>query len=94
MTVARNTFILQDLVEELRVLFSGSMGSKIVDFEVDTTRIDKSAFGNGDRLLLLGDDVKIRRIAINLLSNVRVLKELKNSWLTLDRLSSTQPKER
>lgn len=66
----RSTFVLQDIVEELRTLFSGSMGTKDVAFEVDTSLIDKSAFGSGDRLLLLGDDAKIRKIAINLLSNV------------------------
>lgn len=73
MAVTRNAFILQDLVEDIQTLFLGSMGSKGLEFEVDTSMIDKSAFGSGDRLLLLGDDVKMRRIAINLLSNVRTV---------------------
>jgi signal transduction histidine kinase len=68
-TIARNTFILQDLVNELEILFSESMAKEGVDFEVNTSGIDKSAFGDGSRLMLLGDDSKIRRIAINMLSN-------------------------
>jgi K+-sensing histidine kinase KdpD len=67
--IARNAFVLQDLVDELETLFSESMAKEGVEFEVDTSGIDKSAFGDGSRLMLLGDDSKIRRIAINMLSN-------------------------
>ena len=66
----RNAFILQDLVEELETLFSESMGKECVDFEVDMSGINRSAFGDGTRLVLHGDGSKIRRIAINMLSNV------------------------
>jgi signal transduction histidine kinase len=69
-SVSRNTFILQDLVGELETLFSGSMSKEGVKFVVDTSGVDKSAFGDGSKLVLLGDDRKIRRIAINMLSNV------------------------
>lgn len=68
--VARNTFILQDLVEELVTLFSESMSKDGVEFEVDISGIGRSAFGEGTRLMLLGDDAKIRRIVVNMLSNV------------------------
>jgi signal transduction histidine kinase len=70
--ISRRTFILQDLVEELGILFSESMAKEGVKFEIDTSKIDKSAFGDGTRLMLLADDSKIRRIAINMLSNVSV----------------------
>ena len=69
--VIRNTFILQDMVTELVTLFSESMAKDGVEFDVDISGIDKSAFGDGSRLMLLGDDAKIRRIVINMLSNVR-----------------------
>ncbi|KAF8248261.1 hypothetical protein K440DRAFT_642724 [Wilcoxina mikolae CBS 423.85] len=68
-SIVRNMFILQDLVEELETLFTESMAKQGVHFGVDVAGIDKSAFGDGSRLLLLGDDGKIRRIAINILSN-------------------------
>ncbi|KAF8524788.1 hypothetical protein BDD12DRAFT_870961 [Trichophaea hybrida] len=68
-SIARNIFILQDLVEELETLFAESMAKQGVHFEVDAVGINKSAFGDGSRLLLLGDDGKIRQIAINILSN-------------------------
>lgn len=68
--IDRRTFILQDLVEELETLFSESMAKDGIRFEVDTSGIDKSAFGDGSRLMLVGDDSKIRRIAVNMLSNV------------------------
>lgn len=68
--IVRKTFILQDLVEELEILFTESMAKEGVEFVVDTSGIDRSAFGDGTRLMLLGDDGKIRRIVINMLSNV------------------------
>ncbi|KAI5785262.1 hypothetical protein FPQ18DRAFT_394847 [Pyronema domesticum] len=67
--IVRKTFILQDLVEELEILFTESMAKEGVEFVVDTSGIDRSAFGDGTRLMLLGDDGKIRRIVINMLSN-------------------------
>ena len=69
-SIVRKAFVLQDLVEELETLFRESMAKEGVEFHVDTTGIDKSAFEDGSRLMLLGDDSKIRRIAINMLSNV------------------------
>ncbi|KAI5817187.1 hypothetical protein BZA77DRAFT_367265 [Pyronema omphalodes] len=67
--IVRRTFILQDLVEELETLFTESMAKEGVEFVVDASGIDRSAFGDGSRLMLLGDDGKIRRIVINMLSN-------------------------
>ena len=78
--IVRNMFILQDLVEELETLFSESMTKEGVNFEVDIATIDKSAFGDGSRLLLLGDDDKIRRIVINMLSNVRIPSHINYTW--------------
>jgi signal transduction histidine kinase len=69
MRVDRNTFVLQDIVMELVTLFRSSLKKDGVEFDVEMS-IDRSAFGDGSRLLLLGDDSKIRRIAINLLLNV------------------------
>jgi len=73
LAIDRRTFILQDLVEELETLFSGSMAKAGIHFEIDTSGIDESVFGDGSRLVLVGDDSKIRRIAVNMLSNVRRL---------------------
>lgn len=81
--VSRNTFILQDLIQELEILFSGSMAHKGVTFEVDTANVVTSAFGDGSRLVLVGDDEKIKRSAINLLTNVNFEIRLINSHLIL-----------
>lgn len=65
-----NVFVLQDLVEDIKTLFTQNMAKENVEFLVDTTRVITSAFGDGTKLLLKGDDSKIRRVVINLLSNV------------------------
>ncbi|KAA8908817.1 hypothetical protein FN846DRAFT_918415 [Sphaerosporella brunnea] len=67
--IARNAFVLQDMVDEIKTLFSESMSKEGIEFEVNTSGIDKSAFGDGTRFILIGDDSKIRRIAVNMLSN-------------------------
>lgn len=81
--VARGTFILQDLVEELQTLFSGSMDHKGVEFEVQTDKIDRSAFGDGTRLVIVGDEQKIKRSCINLLSNVCYYYYLENPLISI-----------
>lgn len=71
--VDQNIFVLQHLVGDIETLFRESMAKEDVDFLVNTTNIIPSAFGDGTKLLLKGDDGKIRRIVINLLSNVSSL---------------------
>jgi signal transduction histidine kinase len=68
--VDQNVFVLQHLVEDLETLFRNSMAKEGVEFKVDDTEVIYSAFGDGTQLLLKGDDAKIRRVVINLLSNV------------------------
>lgn len=65
-----NTFVLQHLVEEIKTLFTQNMAKENVKFLVDMSRVTTSAFEDGTKLLLKGDDGKIRRVIINLLSNV------------------------
>lgn len=66
----QRTFDLQYLVEEVETLFRQSMAKENIEFLVDMTKVTTSAFGDGTRLLLEGDEAKIRRIIISLLSNV------------------------
>lgn len=72
LTADENIFVLQDLVEDVETLFTQNMAKENVEFLVDMTRVTMSAFGDGTKLLLKGDDGKIRRVLINLLSNVGV----------------------
>ncbi|RPB09080.1 hypothetical protein P167DRAFT_322540 [Morchella conica CCBAS932] len=67
--VDQNIFVLQHLVEDLETLFRNSMAKEGVEFKVDDTEVIYSAFGDGTQLLLKGDDAKVRRVVINLLSN-------------------------
>ncbi|KAH8154713.1 uncharacterized protein LAJ45_01244 [Morchella importuna] len=67
--VDQNVFVLQHLVEDLETLFRNSMAKEGVEFKVDDTEVIYSAFGDGTQLLLKGDDAKVRRVVINLLSN-------------------------
>lgn len=91
--VSRSTFILQDLIQELEILFSGSMAHKGVTFEVDISNVDQSAFGDGSRLVLVGDDEKIKRSAINLLSNVSFMI-LFTSMISIDACRPSNTHER
>lgn len=68
--VDENIFVLQHLVEDVETLFTQNMAKENVEFLVDMTRVTTSAFEDGTKLLLKGDDSKIRRVIINLLSNV------------------------
>lgn len=68
--VDENIFVLQHLVEDVETLFTQNMAKENVEFLVDMTRVTTSAFEDGTKLLLKGDDSKIRRVVINLLSNV------------------------
>lgn len=68
--VDENIFFLQDLVEDIKTLFTQNMAKENVEFLVDMTRVITGTFGDGTKLLLKGDDGKIRRVVINLLSNV------------------------
>lgn len=70
LSVSRGAFVLQDLIDDIKVLFEKSMAKEGISFKTDFTAIGNSAFGDGKRMLLLGDDAKIRKILINLLSNV------------------------
>lgn len=72
LTIDRSIFILQHLVADIKTLFSQSMAKDGVDFVVDTSGISESDFGDGTLLLLDADEGKIRRIVINILSNVSV----------------------
>lgn len=72
LTADENIFVLQDLVEDVETLFTQNMAKENVEFLVDMTRVTTSAFGDGTKLLLKGDDGKIRRVVINLLSNVGI----------------------
>lgn len=65
-----NIFVLQHLVEDVKTLFTQNMAKENVEFLVDMTQVTASAFEDGKNLLLKGDDGKIRRVIINLLSNV------------------------
>lgn len=68
--IDENIFVLQHLVEDVETLFTQNMAKENVEFLVDMTRVTTSAFEDGTKLLLKGDDSKIRRVVINLLSNV------------------------
>lgn len=68
--IDENIFVLQHLVEDVETLFTQNMAKENVEFFVDMTRVTTSAFEDGTKLLLKGDDSKIRRVVINLLSNV------------------------
>ncbi|KAL7270752.1 hypothetical protein RUND412_006527 [Rhizina undulata] len=67
--VDKKPFVLQELVEDIRTLFTESMSKDGVEFEIETSGIIKSAFEDGKRLFLRADDGKIRRVLINMLSN-------------------------
>lgn len=68
--VDENIFVLQHLVEDVETLFTQNMAKENVEFLVDMTQVTTSAFEDGTKLLLKGDHSKIRRVVINLLSNV------------------------
>ncbi|KAI5805090.1 histidine kinase-like ATPase [Geopyxis carbonaria] len=68
--VENSAFVLQDLVRELESIFKGiSAAHKGVGFEVDATGIKTSVPEEQKRLVLVGDDTKMKRIAVNILSN-------------------------